>query len=666
MRVLRISHSAVVEAWRQREQAIRRRGVEVRLLSARSWDEGGINVSLSRHPDDPVEGVTTVGSHPALFAYDPRPLWQSLGEQWDVIDIHEEPFALATFEVLLLRVLRRQRAPYTLYSAQNIDKRYPIPFRWAERWSLRHASAISTCNEAASDIVKRKGFPGTPDIIALGLDTTEFAPSNPTEPWAQGKTSVLVGYVGRLAPHKGVDILIDAVAGDDRLVLRVAGGGPSEQHLRERVITESLSARVTFLGTLPQSALPGFYRGLDVLAVPSLTTPGWLEQFGRVAVEAMACGVPVVASDSGALPDVVGGAGLLVPPGDADALRVALLSVGLDDDLAQSLRAVGVERARSCDWDVVGARYADMYRRASHQSSRQSGLAQRGLEVVVVAYGSPELLRRSLEPLAELPITVVDNSSLPEIRDLCLAMGVRYIDPGRNGGFAAGANAGLANRQVPDGDVLLLNPDAIVSAQDVRELHRAMLADPRLASVGPVQVNDEGEAARIEWPFPSPAGTWLEALGLGLMRSRTGFVIGSVLLLRAEALAQVGPLDERFFLYAEETDWAYRASRLGWRHAVVATAAATHLEAGTSSDETRRQAHFHGSQERYMRKHFGATGWQVARAGEVLGATVRAAVLPGLRGRAARTRLGTYVRGPLRVEGSYGNAGSPRDRAEIR
>lgn len=665
MRVLRISHSAVVDAWRERERAIRRQGVDVHLLSARRWDEGGTSVPLSPHPDDPVEDMATLGSHPALFVYDPRPLWRLLGERWDVIDIHEEPFALATFEVLLLRALRRQRAPYILYSAQNIDKSYPVPFRWGERWSLRHASAITTCSEAAADIVSRKGFPGVPDVIALGLDTAHFTPGSPMQPRTQGKTSVLVGYVGRLAPHKGVDILIDAVAGDDRLVLLLAGGGPSEQDLRERVTVEGLGARVTFLGALPQSALPDFYRGLDVLAVPSLTTPGWLEQFGRVAVEAMACGVPIVASDSGALPDVVGGAGLLVPPGDAAALRVALLAVGLDDDLALSLRAVGIDRARSCDWDAVAGRYVEMYRRATHQLPLQGELAQRGLEVVVVAFGSPDLLRRSLEPLAELPIIVVDNSSLPEIRDLCLALGVRYLDPGRNGGFAAGVNAGLASRQVPDGDVLLLNPDAIVSAQDVRELHRAMLADPGLASVGPVQVNDEGEAARIEWPFPSPAGTWLEALGLGGMRSRTGFVIGSVLLLRAEALAQVGPLDERFFLYAEETDWAFRASRLGWRHAVIASAAATHLGAATSSDATRREAHFHGSQERYLRKHFGATGWQVARAGQILGATVRAVVLPGPRGRAARARLSTYLRGPLRVERSYGGPASPRHRAEV-
>ena len=77
--------------------------------------------------------MDTWGRHPALFVYDPRPLWRALGEAYDVIDVHEEPFALATAEVLLLRWLRRNRAPVVLYTAQNLHKRYPPPFRWLER-----------------------------------------------------------------------------------------------------------------------------------------------------------------------------------------------------------------------------------------------------------------------------------------------------------------------------------------------------------------------------------------------------------------------------------------------------------------------------------------------------------------------------------------------------
>ncbi len=92
-----------------------------------------------------------------------------------------------------------------------------------------------------------------------------------------------------------------------------------------------------------------------------------------------------------------------------------------------------------------------------------------------------------------------------------------------------------------------------------------------------------------------------------------------MLLLRAEALDQVGGFDERFFLYAEETDWAYRAHLLGWRHAAVPDVHAVHVGAATSTDDRRREAHFHASQERYFRKHFGAAGWQAARAAVVGG-----------------------------------------------
>lgn len=646
MRVLRVSHSAVVDAWRERERAIAARGVDVVTLSARRWDEGGTRVPLRPRRGEAVRGVRTWGSHPALFVYDPVPLWRALGERWDVLDLHEEPFALATVEILLLRALRGVRTPYVLYSAQNIRKRYPIPFRWLERWALRGASGISVCNRQAGAICEDKGFPGRATLIPLGVERRPGS-LRPGEPAEHGSTAV--GYAGRLAPHKGVDVLLRAIAGEARLHLRVAGAGPDEGRLRALASDLGIADRVTFLGSLSGTDLDDFYRSVDVVAIPSLPTPGWLEQFGRVAVEAMAAGTPVVASDSGALPDVVGGAGLLVPPGDPDALRASLLRVVDDPGLAERLVERGYERAASCSWDVVADSYVGLYRRIL----RLPDQAGPELEVVLVAYGAPDLVRRALAPVASLPVTVVDNSSLPEIADVCADLGVRYVDAGRNGGFAAGVNAALRERLRPGADVLLLNPDAEVTLADVGRLHEALRREPNIASVGPAQVDAAGRPARVAWPFPSPQGTWLEAIGLGRLRRGPEFVIGSVLLLRAEALAQVGGFDERFFLYAEETDWAYRASRLGWRHVVVDTVTARHEGAATSTDPARRQAHFHASQERYLRKHFGGFGWQVARAGQVAGAAARGVLLPGRRGQEARARARLYLRGPVRAEERY-------------
>lgn len=123
-----------------------------------------------------------------------------------------------------------------------------------------------------------------------------------------------------------------------------------------------------------------------------------------------------------------------------------------------------------------------------------------------------------------------------------------------------------------------------------------------------------------------------------------------MLLLRARALEQVGHLDESFFLYAEETDWAKRATDLGWRHRLLPEVTALHLGAATSSDTRRRDAHFHASQERYHRKHFGTVGWQVTRAAVVIGSAARAVLLGGERAAAARDRVLRYLRGPLVVE----------------
>lgn len=683
MRVLRVSHSAVVGAWRERERALRRLGVDVRLLSARSWDEGGARVPLRPEPGEPVTGVRTLGTHPALFVYDPRPLWRALGEPWDVLDVHEEPFALATAEVLALRAARRAwdrsrgrdpgpAAPVVVYSAQNIAKRYPPPFGWLRSRVLRTAAAVSVCSTGAARVVRSQGARGAVEVIPLGVDPALFSPGQGLpEPRDDGR--VVVGFAGRLAAHKGVGVLLDAVARDERLVLRVAGAGPLEPEVRTRA--SRLRGRVTLLGPLPDTELPAFYRGLDVLAVPSLPTPGWTEQFGRVAVEAMACGIPVVASATGALPDVVAGAGDVVPPGDADALARAMAAVADDPARAARMRAAGLRRARDCGWDEVARRYRALYDAVLARSGTppdgasptpapdavkdgRDDAAAGPPEVLLVAYGAPELVRRALAPLAgRLPLTVVDNSSSARVAAIAADLGARYLDPGRNLGFAAGVNLGLAHRQAPGHDVLLLNPDAVVAADDVRRLQRALHAEECTASVGPAQVDAAGHPARVSWPYPSPGATWAEAVGLGRWRRTRGdrsFVVGSVLLLSAAALADVGPLDERFFLYAEETDWAYRASRRGWRHRVVDDVVATHLGAATSTDPARRDTHFHASQERYLRKHHGDAGWRIARAGALLGAAARVSLLRG-PGRAetraaARRRFGLYLVGPARAE----------------
>ena len=307
-------------------------------------------VEFSPDGDEFAVPVRTVGRHPNLFVFDPRPLWRLLGTgTWDLIDMHEEPFGLAVAEVLILRWLRKRRTPY------------PPPFRWIERWSLRGAGGAYTCNVEAGEILRRKGLRGELELLPLGVDVDRFRPGDREPP----SDRLRVGFVGRLIPHKGVDVLVRAVALDERLSADVYGAGPEASALGVLAVDLGVADRVRFHGHVDETALPQVYPRLDVLAVPSVPVAGWLEQFGRVVVEAQASGVPSVASSSGALPEVVGDAGILVPPGDPAALAGALVQLLDEPGLWARLRGAGSESVGRYSWAAVAASQHDLYDRVT-------------------------------------------------------------------------------------------------------------------------------------------------------------------------------------------------------------------------------------------------------------------------------------------------------------
>jgi glycosyltransferase involved in cell wall biosynthesis len=359
-RVVRVTRSSVVPEWRARDLVLRRGGADLTLVSAACWNEGGRALQLDRGGDDFIVAARTFGSHPNLFVYDPRPIWRALRRgPVDIVDAHEEPCSLAAAEIGLLRRLLRPSAKLVLYSAQNIYKRYPWPFRMLEHLALGAASGVYVCNEAAGRIVAHKGFSGTVAVLPLGVDLTRFAPVDHGAP--PGSAGLRVGYVGRLEPHKGVEVILDAIVPEPDWSLDIVGEGEHEATLRERVGRYAIESRVRFRGHVAHADLPALYRSLDVVVVPSLITPRWQEQFCRVAVEAMASGVPVVASASGALPEVVGDAGVLFPPGDAVALRQSLRDLVGDPDRRRELGRRGRARSSRFAWDAVAAGHRALY-----------------------------------------------------------------------------------------------------------------------------------------------------------------------------------------------------------------------------------------------------------------------------------------------------------------
>jgi glycosyltransferase involved in cell wall biosynthesis len=158
-------------------------------------------------------------------------------------------------------------------------------------------------------------------VPQFGVDEARFHPPAP----ARGPGPLAIGYAGRLVWAKGVDLLLAAVAGlAPPWRLDVVGDGPERARLLAQAQALGLGERVTFTPWLPSAEMPDFLRRLDLLVLPSRSTASWVEQFGRVLIEAMASGVVCLGSDSGEIPHVLGAAGWVFPENDALALRAQI------------------------------------------------------------------------------------------------------------------------------------------------------------------------------------------------------------------------------------------------------------------------------------------------------------------------------------------------------
>jgi glycosyltransferase involved in cell wall biosynthesis len=257
----------------------------------------------------------------------------------DIAHIDEEPYNLATW--LAFRAARSADARPLFFTWQNLARSYPPPFRWFERAVMANARWALAGNAAAAAVIGAKGYRGPTTVVPqFGVDENLYRPAVER---AAGR--FVVGYAGRLDPEKGVDTLLEACAPLPEVEVRIAGAGPERAGLLALAERLGMAARTHFLGSLDTPAMLAFYQGLNALVLPSRSRPNWVEQFGRVLIEAMACGVPVIGSRSGEIPNVIGDAGALFPEGDISALSDALRVLMASPDAARAIGLRGRERA---------------------------------------------------------------------------------------------------------------------------------------------------------------------------------------------------------------------------------------------------------------------------------------------------------------------------------
>jgi hypothetical protein len=336
-----ISHTYVEPANRGKLRALANGGSVTAVVPAR-WSDP----TLGRRWDLPTpcdDGGAVLA--PAWWIGPHRPpagvLWvpdRLLRDASAVVQVEEEPWTPTAW-----LVTRRARGPVFLFTWENIVRQLPPPWSLMRRATLRRVRGLIAGNAAAAEVARHYGYTGAIAVIPqLGVAPT------PTEPHTPSAV-LRVAYVGRLVPEKGVDIILRAVAAlAVPWQLTVLGDGPTRPALERLAGDLALPAdTVRFTGARPHSEVAAIWPSVDVLVLPSRTTPNWREQLGHVLLEAMAHGVTVVGSSSGAIPEVIGPAGIVFPEEDHAALAHALGALAADPARRQALAQAGRDRVRA-------------------------------------------------------------------------------------------------------------------------------------------------------------------------------------------------------------------------------------------------------------------------------------------------------------------------------
>lgn len=247
-------------------------------------------------------------------------------ETTDVFLCYAEPYSVTAFlAYLTARLTLGKRFKFVCNTFQNIKKDFSFPLSFIQTFIFKRSAAIISSNQEATEVLRAQGFGGTIWQLPLWFNSQWFFPTCRDQ---EGK--VKVGFLGALNEDKGISDLIEALETNvsnfkDRIEVHFAGRGPLEEDVRASLLSfneRGLSS--SFHGAIPFHNVPHYLNKLDILVVPSRTGSHWKEQFGRIIVEARACQVAVIGSDSGAIPEVLNDQRMVFPERNPQELRKTL------------------------------------------------------------------------------------------------------------------------------------------------------------------------------------------------------------------------------------------------------------------------------------------------------------------------------------------------------
>ena len=367
MKILVASHTYIVDLNCEKLRALSRLqpDIEVTVVVPKKWRPGGVQNKIieTEYRDEgnfrivPVsnfsqnhQGLLTFGGDLVTLLREFRP---------NIIHVEQGSRGLAYAEMITLNALLGLKAKNIFFTWWNLPYNLKFPISILENYNLDNSHGIISGNQDGAEILRDRGYEGPIKVMPqLGVDETLFTPRN--QPELAKKVGLkpddfVIGFVGRFVPEKGIMTLLDALVKikDKSWKFLLLGRGELKDEILHKAAEKGIKDRIILVESVPHDEVANYINLMSTLILPSettykfktLTSVGWKEQFGHVIIEAMACKVPVIGSDSGEIPHVIGDAGLIFPEGNAEELANRLEQLIDNPDLTENIAQMGYAKA---------------------------------------------------------------------------------------------------------------------------------------------------------------------------------------------------------------------------------------------------------------------------------------------------------------------------------
>ncbi|AFZ47125.1 glycosyl transferase group 1 [Cyanobacterium stanieri PCC 7202] len=366
MNILIVGHSYIVDlnCEKLRELAKISPQIQVRVVVPKVWNPGGVQNKIVR-PEFKDEGNFKIvpisnysQNHQGLLTFGIEIIDFLKDFQPDIIHVEQGIKSFAYAQLIILNKLLKLKAKNFFFTWWNIPYDLKFPFSWLEKFNLNNTDGFIAGNQEALDIIRDHGYDGK-SIVApnLGIDEMLFSPQ--PEPNLKAELAIknddfVIGFVGRFVREKGILTLIKAVSklSNKNWKLLLLGRGELEEKIISEITALGLKDNLIIIPSVAHDQVPRYINLMDTLVLPSetddtfktISAKGWKEQFGHVLIEAMACKVPVIGSDSGEIPYVIGDDGLVFQEKNDQGLKDCLEQLMNNPDLARELAEKGYQK----------------------------------------------------------------------------------------------------------------------------------------------------------------------------------------------------------------------------------------------------------------------------------------------------------------------------------